>query len=100
MTTLGSQASTLTVESLIASLAESGYIADRGLATSVLLAMRLGKPLLLEGEVGVGKTELAKTLARTASLERAGSTSRATSARVPARTHAPTLSAISYMGGS
>ena len=52
------------VNALMEALAESGYIADRGLATSILLAMRLGKPLLLEGEVGVGKTELAKTLAR------------------------------------
>ena len=40
-----------------------GYLADRGLATSTYLALKLGRPLLLEGEVGVGKTELAKTLA-------------------------------------
>jgi MoxR-like ATPase len=53
----------LTVPSLTDDLLAQGYIADRGLATSVLLALKLGKPLLLEGEVGVGKTELAKTLA-------------------------------------
>ena len=53
----------LTVPSLTDDLLSQGYIADRGLATSVLLALKLGKPLLLEGEVGVGKTELAKTLA-------------------------------------
>ena len=52
-----------TRESLTADLAEHGYIADRGLATAVLLALKLGKPLLLEGEVGVGKTELARTIA-------------------------------------
>ncbi len=40
-----------------------GYLADRGLATAAYLAMTLGRPLLLEGEVGTGKTELAKTLA-------------------------------------
>lgn len=40
-----------------------GYLADRGLATAALIALRLGRPLLLEGEVGVGKTELAKCLA-------------------------------------
>jgi MoxR-like ATPase len=40
-----------------------GYLADRGLATATLIALRLGRPLLLEGEVGVGKTELAKCLA-------------------------------------
>jgi MoxR-like ATPase len=45
-------------------LAEQGYLADRGLATVVTLAMRLGKPLLLEGDAGVGKTELAKALAQ------------------------------------
>jgi MoxR-like ATPase len=39
------------------------YLADRGLATAVYVAITLGRPLLLEGEVGVGKTELAKTLA-------------------------------------
>lgn len=53
----------LTVPGLTEDLLSQGYIADRGLATSVLLALKLGKPLLLEGEVGVGKTELAKTLA-------------------------------------
>ena len=41
------------------------YICDRSLATAVFLALELGRPLLLEGEAGVGKTELAKTLATT-----------------------------------
>jgi MoxR-like ATPase len=53
----------LTVPTLTEQLGEQGYIADRGLATTLLLALKLGKPLLLEGEVGVGKTELARTLA-------------------------------------
>jgi MoxR-like ATPase len=53
----------LDVPSLTAVLRENGYIADRGLATALLLSLKLGKPLLLEGEVGVGKTELARTLA-------------------------------------
>jgi len=53
----------LTVPGLTDDLLAQGYIADRGLATSVLLSMKLGKPLLLEGEVGVGKTELARTIA-------------------------------------
>ncbi len=45
-------------------LAEHGYLPDDGLATAVFLSMSLGRPLFLEGEAGVGKTELAKTIAR------------------------------------
>jgi len=52
------------VESVAAALAEHDYLADEGLATVVFLAMRLRRPLLLEGEAGVGKTEVAKVLAR------------------------------------
>ncbi len=49
-----------------AALLESGrYVADRGLATALFLALRLGRPLLLEGDAGVGKTEVAKVLAET-----------------------------------
>ena len=44
-------------------LAGEGYLADRGLATSVYLALALEQPLLLEGEAGVGKTEVARALA-------------------------------------
>jgi MoxR-like ATPase len=52
-----------TVGELTARLREGGYLADRGLATALLLALSLGKPILLEGEVGTGKTEVARTLA-------------------------------------
>jgi MoxR-like ATPase len=45
-------------------LAANDYLADEGLATSIYLALRLQRPLLLEGEAGVGKTEVAKVLAR------------------------------------
>ncbi|MCC5948740.1 MAG: MoxR family ATPase [Nitriliruptoraceae bacterium] len=51
------------VEALAAQLAETGYLADEGLATALFCAVRLPQPLLLEGEAGVGKTEAAKTLA-------------------------------------
>lgn len=44
-------------------LAGGGYLANDALATSVFLALKLQRPLLLEGEAGVGKTELAKVLA-------------------------------------
>ncbi|APX90668.1 ATPase [Brevirhabdus pacifica] len=44
-------------------LAEQGYVASRALAVVTFLALRLGRPLFLEGEAGVGKTEIAKTLA-------------------------------------
>jgi len=47
-----------------AGLAEHGYLADEGLVTAVYLAVSLRRPLFLEGEAGVGKTELAKTIAR------------------------------------
>jgi MoxR-like ATPase len=46
-------------------LAAGRYIADESLATAVFLALKLGRPLLLEGEAGVGKTEVAKVLAET-----------------------------------
>lgn len=46
-------------------LAKAGYIADRSLATVLYLALRMGRPLFVEGEAGVGKTEIAKVLAQT-----------------------------------
>ncbi len=51
------------IDALIATLAEQNYICDRGLATAIFLALRLGKPLFVEGEAGVGKTEAAKVMA-------------------------------------
>src|SRR5688500_16867112 len=52
------------VDDVRAALAEHGYLADEGLATAVFLALTLRRPLLLEGEAGVGKTEVAKVLSR------------------------------------
>ncbi len=54
-----------TVAELTADLKTGGYLADRGLATTLHVALRLRRPVLLEGEVGVGKTEAAKALAAT-----------------------------------
>ena len=51
------------IDALSEALQQAGYFADRRLATAVFLALRLQRPLLLEGEPGVGKTELAKALA-------------------------------------
>jgi MoxR-like ATPase len=51
------------IDDLLTSLRERLYIADRGLATSIFLALKLGRPLFLEGEAGVGKTEVAKVMA-------------------------------------
>ncbi len=53
------------VEERRASFRQQAYLADRGLATAIYLAVSLDKPLLLEGEAGVGKTEVAKALAGT-----------------------------------
>ena len=51
-----------TIDATLALLRNSGYVADRPLATVLFLALRLGRPLFLEGEAGVGKTEIAKVL--------------------------------------
>ncbi|HEX3957689.1 MAG TPA: MoxR family ATPase [Trebonia sp.] len=54
-----------TVAELAADLKTGGYLTDRGLATTLYVALKLRRPVLLEGEVGVGKTEAAKALAAT-----------------------------------
>jgi MoxR-like ATPase len=53
-----------TIDQLEGALRDVDYLPDRGLATALFLALRIQKPLLLEGEAGVGKTEAAKALAR------------------------------------
>jgi MoxR-like ATPase len=53
-----------TIDELQQALATHSYVADRPLATTIFLGLKLQKPMLLEGEAGVGKTEVAKTLAR------------------------------------
>jgi MoxR-like ATPase len=50
------------IDSTLALLESAGYVADRALATVLFLALKLGRPLFLEGEAGVGKTEIAKVL--------------------------------------
>ena len=54
------------IEEVEAALRAQSYLPERGLATSVFLSLAIGKPLLLEGEAGVGKTEAAKALAAAA----------------------------------
>src|SRR5512141_1620984 len=59
----GRPEATRSIEGIASVFRSHGYIAERSLATTVFLALELGRPLLLEGEAGVGKTELAKVLA-------------------------------------
>ncbi|MEA2623458.1 MAG: hypothetical protein QOH61_2368 [Chloroflexota bacterium] len=53
----------LTIDGIQAAFEQNHYVCDRALATSLFLSLRLGRPMLLEGEAGVGKTEVAKVLA-------------------------------------
>jgi len=53
-----------TIEETLTLLSQGNYIADRRLATTLFLALKMGRPLFLEGEAGVGKTEIAKVLAQ------------------------------------
>ena len=52
------------IDATLALLAKAGYIADRSLATVLYLALKMGRPLFVEGEAGVGKTEIAKVLSQ------------------------------------
>jgi len=54
-----------TIDETLALLRSGDYVADRSLATVLFLALKMGRPILLEGEAGVGKTEIAKVLAST-----------------------------------
>ena len=58
-------AETRSIEAITTAFRDRDYLCDRSLATAVFLGLELGRPLLLEGEAGVGKTELAKVLAAT-----------------------------------
>ena len=50
------------IDDTLALLSQEDYVADRSLATTLFLALKMGRPLFLEGEAGVGKTEIAKVL--------------------------------------
>lgn len=58
-----------TIDDTLTMLEGAGYVADRSLATVLFLALRMGRPLFLEGEAGVGKTEIAKVLSETLSRD-------------------------------
>ncbi|MGA6963732.1 MAG: MoxR family ATPase, partial [Xanthobacteraceae bacterium] len=53
------------IDATVELLAAADYLADRSLGTVLFLALRMGRPLFLEGEAGVGKTEIAKVLSTT-----------------------------------
>ncbi len=52
------------IDDTLALLGRGDYVGDRALATVLFLSLRMGRPLFLEGEAGVGKTEIAKVLAK------------------------------------
>ncbi len=68
MTKISAKSLPASIDATLGLLAAADYVADRSLATVLFLALRMGRPLFLEGEAGVGKTEIAKVLA--ARLER------------------------------
>src|SRR6202790_4592048 len=55
----------VSIDATVALLAEAEYLTDRSLGTVLYLALKMGRPLFLEGEAGVGKTEIAKVLSTT-----------------------------------
>src|SRR5437763_5734939 len=61
----GARAVPTSIDDTLKLLGEADYLADRSLATVLFLALRMGRPLFLEGEAGVGKTEIAKVLSQT-----------------------------------
>src|SRR4051795_13272043 len=61
----GARAVPASIDDTLTLLGEADYLADRSLATVLFLALRMGRPLFLEGEAGVGKTEIAKVLSQT-----------------------------------
>ena len=63
--TLSSRAIPDSIDATLKLLGDADYLADRSLATVLFLALRMGRPIFLEGEAGVGKTEIAKVLAAT-----------------------------------
>ncbi len=70
------------IDATLALLKSGDYVADRALATVLFLALKMGRPVLLEGEAGVGKTEIAKVLAKAlAATSSASSATRASTSR-------------------
>src|SRR4030088_3742866 len=65
MTKTNTKSTPASIDDTLSLLASADYLADRSLATVLFLALRMGRPIFLEGEAGVGKTEIAKVLAST-----------------------------------
>ena len=78
------------VDELERGLRDQRYVAERGLATTLFLTLKLGKPLLLEGEAGVGKTEIAKVLADVLARRSSASSATRDSTRPPRSTSGTT----------
>src|ERR1051325_11233471 len=66
---MGARGAPSSIDDTLALLASADYVADRSLATALYLALTMRRPLFLEGEAGVGKTEIAKVVAQTLGRE-------------------------------
>ena len=87
------------IDALSQALLDASYLPDRGLATALYLSLSLEKPLLLEGEAGVGKTEAAKALARAQGARLIQRRTSVGGSADPLTSHSPLVTAAAALNG-